>query len=131
MENVPEEVGIAETTAAAVLSLLELAAGDDVQGVGLLEIVSGCQFFRLSGLNGAEFGYALRVAGSELWIQAAGGAAGIDLTKFGLASIEQQAIAAGLGSVGFQTRRRGLVRKAIAAGYQIDGYILRKKIIDV
>lgn len=128
MENVSEQVIIEQTTAEAVLPLLGLAIADDVQGLGLSEIVGGCQFFRLQGLKGAEFGYALKVAGSELWIQAAGGAAKIDLTIFGLALIEQQAKGAALKSVGFQTRRRGLVRKAIKAGYQVDGYILRKKI---
>lgn len=128
MENVFEQVTIEQTAAGELLRLLGLAINDDVQGIGLLEIVRDCQFFRLQGLSGAEFGYALKVAGSELWIQAAGGAAKIDLTVLGLALIEQQARNAHLKSVGFQTRRRGLVRKAIKAGYQVDGYILRKKI---
>lgn len=127
VENVSQKVTIQETTAAAVLSLLELAAGDDVQGLGVSNVVSGCQFFCLNGLQGAEFAYALRVAGSELWIQAAGGSAAVDLTRFGLAAIESQAKGR-FKTVGFQTRRRGLVAKAIKAGYEIDGYILRKKI---
>lgn len=128
MENVAQ-VTIEQADEADVLPLLGLAIGDDVQGLGLLEIVSGCQFFCLKGLDGAAFAYAVRAAGSELWIQAAGGAAEIDLTRFGLAAIEQQA-RGGFKSVGFQTRRRGLVAKALKAGYKIDGYILRKEIND-
>lgn len=113
-------------TEAEVLPLLELASGDDVQGLGLKNILHGCQFFILQSTKG-EFAYALIPAGRELWIQAAGGKAKIDLTDLGLGAIEAQAKAARFESVGFQTRRKGLVKKAIAHGYEIDGYILRKK----
>ncbi|MDO9011331.1 MAG: hypothetical protein Q7U78_05925 [Gallionella sp.] len=126
MENVPKKIGISEAGAAAAMPLLNLAIADDVQGVGLENIISGCKFFILSGVPGSKFAYAVKAAGSELWVQAAGGSGAVDLSAFGLAVIEQQAAAAGLGSVGFQTRRRGLVRKAARAGYQVDGYIMRK-----
>lgn len=125
MENVHQEITINAASREDVLPLLALALGDDVQGLGLDEIVRGCQFFKLQNLPGAEMAYALKAAGSELWIQAGGGSASVDLTALGLAAIERQA-AGGFKSVGFQTRRRGLVKKAMRAGYQIDGYILRK-----
>lgn len=112
---------------AEALPLLELASGDDVQGLGLRNILHGCQFFILQSTKG-EFAYALIPEGRELWIQAAGGKAKVDLTHLGLGAIEGQAKAARFESVGFQTRRKGLVKKAQAHGYEIDGYILRKKI---
>lgn len=121
------QVVLREVAAADVLPLLAQAAGDDVQGLGLAEIVNGCRFFAIEQGGAVLLGYALREAGRELWIQAAGGVPGpLDMSLVGLAAIEQQA--AGFESVGFQTRRRGLVRKAIKAGYEIDGFILRKKI---
>lgn len=110
---------------AEALPLIKLAAGDDVQGLGLDSILHGCQFFVLSG---GTFAYALLPAGRELWIQAAGGKDAQDLTRLGLAAIEAQGKAARFESVGFQTRRKGLVKKAQALGYEIDGFILRKKI---
>ncbi|OGT05253.1 MAG: hypothetical protein A2Z65_13620 [Gallionellales bacterium RIFCSPLOWO2_02_58_13] len=126
MENDNQKtVEIRAASQQEVMPLLALAAGDDVQGLGLDAIIAGCQFYILDGLPGAEMAYALRAAGSELWIQAGGGKASVDLTALGLAAIERQA-QGGFRSVGFQTRRRGLVKKAMRAGYQIDGYIMRK-----
>jgi hypothetical protein len=110
---------------AEALPLLELAKADDIQELGLDNILSDCQFFRLDSAQGV-FAYALKQVGNEIWIQAAGGMAKIDLTALGFKAIEQQAAAAGFKSVGFQTRRRGLVKKALAHGFKIDGYILRK-----
>lgn len=122
MEALPE---IVVCTEAEARRLLALASVDDVQGLGLSRIVEGCQFFKLENLPGSELAYALKEAGGELWIQAAGGSAPVDLTAFGLAAIEQQA-AGVFKSVGFQTRRRGLVKKAMRAGYVVDGFIMRK-----
>jgi hypothetical protein len=123
MENVQKVKGFRQVTMGEALPFLRLAEGDDVQGLGLENIVGGCIYFVLEN----DFAYALKRCGSELWVQAAGGRSAQDLTKVGLAKIESQA--AGLyESVGFQTRRRGLVRKAQREGYEIDGYIMRKKI---
>jgi len=70
--------------------------------------------------------YVLKIDGPEVWVMLAGGSASVDLSAHGLQLIEQQSAA--FDSVGFQTRRRGLVKKAIKAGYEVHGYILRKKI---
>lgn len=105
-----------------IRELLELAISDDVQQVGLDAILEGCEFFRVGNL-----GLALKIRGAELWIQAAGGADRENLTRLGLEAVERIAQQAGMDSVGFQTRRPGLVRKARALGYEIDGFILRKK----
>lgn len=118
---------IVRASLAEVLPLLALARADDVQGLGLENILSNAQFFRLAGSD-SQFAYALMALGRELWIQAAGGTGPDDLTALGFGAIERQASAGGFGSVGFQTRRRGLVRKAEKLGYVVDGWILRKKI---
>ena len=111
---------------ADVRDLLALAEKDDVQRVGLDEVLTGCIFFMLDA-PGNRLGYALKPVGRELWIQAAGGEGAADLTSAGLTVIEGQAVGL-FESVGFQTRRAGLVRKAKKLGYIIDGYILRKTI---
>lgn len=106
--------------------MLALAAGDDVQGVGLEQVLKNCVFFKLQG-HESQLAYALVANGSELWVQAAGGSGALNLTALILHTTEAQA--KGLyKSVGFQTRRKGLVKKAQALGYEIDGYIMRKKI---
>ena len=122
MEAAVEKIRLA--TAEEVMPLLNLAVGDDVQQIGLDVILMGCQFFMLDGLP-SQLGFALTKRGSELWVQAAGGYGKYDLTSLILAKTER--LAAGkFNSVGFQTRRRGLVKKASALGYKVDGYILRK-----
>lgn len=118
---------IRHASAVEAVPLLALASGDDVQGVGLADILSGCQFFILDG-NGDKLAYAVKRCGSELWVQAAGGSGDADLTGLMIRNTEKQARAAGLSSVGFQTRRKGLVKKALQGGFIIDGFILRKKI---
>ena len=111
---------------AEVRDLLALAERDDVQQIGLDEVLTGCFFFLLDAPDD-RLAYGLKPVGRELWIQAAGGEGRADLTGAGLQIIEEQA--AGLfASVGFQTRRAGLVRKAQKFGYRIDGYIMRKMI---
>lgn len=110
-----------------VKPLLCLAMGSDVQGVGLDAILQNCAFFILDDEK-AQFAFALVAQGRELWIQAAGGKGEQDLTALGLDAIEQRAAVGRFASVGFQTRRVGLVKKALKHGYIIDGYILRKAI---
>ena len=73
--------------------------------------------------------YILQTIGGELWVVLGAGRADLDLTAVGLALIEAQGRA--FDSIGFVTRRRGLVKKAQAIGYQVTGktgdvYTLRK-----
>lgn len=61
----------------------------------------------------------------ELWVLAAAGRSTIDLVAVMAEHLKAQA--AGLfRSIGFQTARRGLVRKAEAHGYAVSAYIMRK-----
>lgn len=75
--------------------------------------------------------YVLKVNGAELWIALGAGRADVDLTAVGLALIEAQGRE--FDSIGFKTRRRGLVKKAAKHGYRVDAckdgvYTLRKRI---
>lgn len=75
--------------------------------------------------------YILEIDGAELWVSLGAGRADIDLTAVGLALIEGQG--RDFDSIGFKTRRRGLVKKAQSNGYRVDAcidgvYTLRKQI---
>lgn len=85
--------------------------------------------FKLSTDNG-RLTYSIGIDRGMCWIHGAAGT-GQDMTRAGFAVIEAQAAAVGCRAVGFQTVRRGLVRKARALGYQIKaeigrGFVLEK-----
>lgn len=73
-------------------------------------------------------GMILQRQKAEIFVVAAGGNAGFDLSIAMDCAIHQGAMPE-IQSIAFQTKRRGLVAKAIKRGYVIDGYIMRKKII--
>ncbi len=86
------------------------------------------QCFVVEGEGGIVAAYVLQAQGPELWVMAAAGAeSGACLTAEMAGQIEARAKAHGFASVGFQTKRRGLVRKAEKLGYEVAGYIMRKK----
>lgn len=70
--------------------------------------------------------YVLVVDNGVAWIDAAKGTGATDWTAHLLPIIEAQA--AGCKAVGFQTARRGLVKKARQQGYTVTGWILKKKL---
>ena len=72
----------------------------------------------------AQAVYVVQVQNGVAWISAAKGAGPLDWSAVLLPTIEAQA--KGCASVGFQTVRRGLVRKAQKQGYQVAGWILKK-----
>ena len=85
--------------------------------------------FRLDMDTGQVF-FALEFAGPVGWIHAAAGNGG-GMTAAALAAIERKALAEGCQVVGFQTVRRGLVRRAKKHGYRITrqvgaGFVLEK-----
>lgn len=73
---------------------------------------------------GAQVVYVLRVENGRAWVDAMKGAGAVDWIANALPIIEAQA--QGLRAVGFQTGRRGLVRKAQRQGYRVTGYIMEK-----
>jgi hypothetical protein len=74
--------------------------------------------------GGGQAVYVLHVKNGQAWVQAAKGEGHADLTRVVLPCIELQAD--GLDSIGFQTARRGLVRKAVRQGYRVAGFMLVK-----
>ena len=76
--------------------------------------------------DGAQAVYVVKVCNGVAWVDACKGAGAVDWSSALLPVIEAQA--KGLFSVGFQTARPGLVRKAKKQGYEVAGWILRKKL---
>ena len=70
--------------------------------------------------------YIVAAEGDELFVRAAAGRAQLDLSDVLDALTEAQA--SRFRSIAFQTQRRGLVKKALEHGYEIAGYVMRKKI---
>lgn len=70
--------------------------------------------------------YVVQVVNGVAWINACQGQGAIKWQNLLLPVIEQQA--SGCKAVGFQTKRRGLVKAAQRHGYQITGWILKKNL---
>lgn len=86
---------------------------------------------RVSGAAGELFMALQLRRGLErdvLWINGAAGQGASDWTRNGLAVAEHQAAQCRAHAVGFQTARRGLVKRAQASGYRVAGYILMKEL---
>lgn len=66
----------------------------------------------------------IRLENGVAWIDAAAGSGGVDLCS----AINQAAEELPATSIAFQTRRPGLVKRAQSLGYEITGYILRRKL---
>jgi hypothetical protein len=96
------------------------------EGEDLEKIIQEGQCFKV--MRGGEIigAYVLKVQGNEVWVSAAIGRDKDDLTAAMLSMIDFNAQQ--FGSIGFKTKRRGLVRKAQRHGYEIAGYIMRKKL---
>ena len=109
-----------------VRALLEAMPAEKVGHADFAGILEAGQCFKVIDQAGATVGaYVLRAKGSEVWISAAAGRAGVDLTAGMFALIEQQS--GQFDSIGFQTKRRGLVKKAQRHGYEIAVYIMLNK----
>lgn len=99
----------------------------EVGGVPLSELTEAGQAYRLTGPNGSGV-FVLQRVGALLWVAAAQSAPASSMLGPGLAVVEQIARATGCKSVGFRTRRAGLIRQAIRAGFSIDRAELVKDI---
>ncbi|AVO42729.1 hypothetical protein C6571_16790 [Simplicispira suum] len=109
--------------------------GDTTAGAATVgELCQGGQGFEVSDSAGRPvMAYVLAIrdhaAARVCWVQAAGGAMpGVDLTRELMPTIERQAQEQGAWQVAITTRRRGLIKKLRAQGYQISGVTLRKEI---
>lgn len=124
-------MNLRHATAAEALPVLAPAARFATTGESIEHLAQAGHCFLLEEGGRPVCAWSLQAQGNELFILAAAGRAGCDLTEVGLTVIEQQA--QGFASVAFQTRRRGLMRKAQALGYQPagragNGVVMRKVI---
>lgn len=116
---------LSEADAAQVFSVTQVP---DPCGTSTPETLAAAgQAFELSAEGGSGV-FVVRKDGTQLWIQAAAGAAADDLTSIGLEVIEEIARRAECVEVAFQTMRPGLVKKANQRGYQVAGWILKKAV---
>jgi hypothetical protein len=107
-----------------IRALLDAMPTEKVGAVDLDRIQAEGQSFKIIDQDGKVIGgYVLEAAGSEVWVSAAAGK-GCDVTAIMAGLIECQA--GQFDSIGFRTKRRGLVKKAQRHGYEIAGYIMRK-----
>lgn len=65
--------------------------------------------------------------GGALWVLIASGRSCTDLVDIMAAHLQQHA-AGRFSSIGFRTARKGLVRKAERHGYEVEAFIMRKKL---
>lgn len=85
------------------------------------------QAFELDAGGGGGI-FIVKKNGQRLWIEAAAGRAADDLTAVGLELIEEIARQADCTEIAFQTGRRGLVLKSAGMGFEVVGWIMKKKV---
>lgn len=123
------DVEITEDAACKFLSQFKLIDPDGLATIA--SVVTGAHC-RLMTLPAGRVVYCLTFAGPCAWIAAAAGVSDASVTAQGLQVIETSARTMGATSIGFQTARRGLVRRATACGYSSQckpgGWVLSKRI---
>ena len=103
------------------------AAGmaDPARRMAPADVAASGECFELD-IDGVKGVFVIKKQADRLWISGAGAVGSRGLTAPGLAVIEAAALQSGCVSVGFQTRRPGLVKLAKKQGYRIRGYIMEK-----
>lgn len=115
-------------TEAEAVEALRLNQVPDPTGQSTPESLAAAgQAFQLDAGGGSGV-FVIKKNGRQLWIEAGVGRSPDDLTELGLQLIEEIARRSDCDEVAFQTARRGLVKKAEMAGYQVAGWILKKKV---
>ena len=124
-------VQVAQITPALAAQLLAGVEAHAPRGMASARDVAGmCERGLCFAANvGAhsQVAYVLQVREGCAWISAAKGSGRVDLVRQVLPAIELQ-VSGACGSIGFQTARPGLVKKAQAMGYEIRGWILGKEL---
>lgn len=116
--------------------LLERALRYEVGGLsaGVEQLVGDAAIFEIRDDAGHLVGaFALEVnedsAGRSLEVLAAGGKPGHDLTGAMVDAVTREAREhVGAHCIGCTTKRRGLVKRLQAEGFEVAGFILRKKV---
>lgn len=109
-------------TVAEILPFVEMAERFSTSGgeFGAEELAADCARYVFVRDGVPVCGWLLAIQGDEIFIPAAGAVDALDFTKLGLAAIEAMA-KRHFKAVSFETKRRGLIRKAQKLGYVIDG----------
>lgn len=105
---------VSEADACAHLSSFRLV--DPLGQATVQSAVRGCSCWRLSSPAGSVV-FALSVRDGRAWVHAAAGRTSASMTRATFDAIEAVARGAGATWLGFQTARRGLVRRARASGF--------------
>jgi len=115
--------------AGACFSKARINTGDADLLANIKRAAADGGLFRVADSGGRLVGYyALEIDGNEgLLLAAAGHAESVDLTAVLLPHIEGQFKQIGLSSMRFHTRRPGLVRRAVLAGF-VPEMVLRKRL---
>lgn len=125
-----ETVALTALDPGTALQLLAGVEARDPRGVmtrdDLARLCEQGLCFGASIAGRAQMVYVLSVRNGQAWVQAAKGEGAADLTRTMLPVIELQC--SELDSVGFQTARPGLVRKAQKQGYRVTGWMLTKEL---
>lgn len=124
----------------AAVQLQEVSQADAAQvmrGAGLRAPLP-CHTPETIAANGACFElrtgtgvgvFVLRKEAGVMWVDGAGARVHSGgLTEAGLKEFERIARNLGCTEIAFETTRRGLVKKAEAAGYGVAGYIMKKAV---
>lgn len=122
-----EKIHLTQIDADTAAALLVGVAGRDPSGLSTeqsMHHTARCGQCYAATSESGQAVYVVRVENGVAWVDAAKGFGATDWTAALLPIIEMQA--KGLASVGFQTERRGLVKRAQKQGYHIAGYIMKK-----
>lgn len=97
------------------------------------ELIGDAAVFEMRDAGRLVGAFALEVqeggAGRQLHVLAAGGEPGHDLTGAMVDAVAREAREhVGAGAIGCTTKRRGLVKRLQAEGFEVAGFILRKKV---
>lgn len=110
---------------------LPFAVDDD--GEDLAELIGDAAVFEMRAGERLVGAFALEVnehaSGRVMRVLAAGGEPGHDLTGAMVDAVTREAREhVGAHRIGCETRRRGLVKRLQAEGFELAGYILRKRV---
>lgn len=100
----------------------------DPDGIATGESVAAGGVPMRYSIEGGSVIVVLDVRGDALWIEGAAGGGSVDMTRRCLDWVEETARQLGCARVAFQTTRRGLMRKARALGYTVNGWQVSKAI---
>ncbi|WP_151446739.1 hypothetical protein [Lacisediminimonas profundi] len=121
MDADQEEVRLQEASAEEVLPFVQSAARFDMtDGQQTAQDIAKLGGYLVIEQGRASAGFTIKVCKPDVWVTAAAGRSRRDLTRIITQAITQYR-PDGVQNIIFQTKRRGLIRKAAQLGYQVAG----------